>query len=536
MKARKVFANSIVPLHAEQGLTLNGLMVNAATAEDKREKLTLHFSLKTPNQDELEERVAKGEVISPEELKKKYSPSQASRKKLEAWLEKEGFEVLDAEHDGSSVYARASISQIEKSLAVKTARVTKDGVTYTAAQSAPSLPADVAEDVDGIIGLQPYRGLHKHLRMNLHNLETRLSAKDELSAAPNPNIANRPPYLVSEILKAYNGNGLGLTGKGQTIAILIDTFPLDSDLIKFWKDNNLSCTMAQVTKINVKGGALPPRAIEETLDASWTSGIAPGAKIRIYASGSLQFPDLDRAMDQILVDAPKIPGMRQVSISLGLGETYMASSEVSTQHAKFLKLAALGVNVFVSTGDAGSNPDQTGHNSTGPTQAEYESSDPCVVAVGGTTLRLSTGTGSVSSESGWTSGGGGKSLLFPRPVWQAGANMPAGNHRLVPDVSSAADPNTGAYLVYNGQGTGIGGTSWSAPTWAGFCALINESRANNKKKPLSFLNPLIYPLSGSGVFRDITHGNNGAYSAGPGYDMVTGIGVPNLQKLAKALG
>jgi kumamolisin len=106
----------------------------------------------------------------------------------------------------------------------------------------------------------------------------------------------------------------------------------------------------------------------------------------------------------------------------------------------------------------------------------------------------------------------------------------------VPDVSAAADPNTGALLVVNGSAGPIGGTSWSAPVWAGFCALLNEKRVKAGKDPLPFLNPLIYPLMGSSSFRDITSGNNGAFDAGPGYDMVTGIGVPNLKELSKALG
>src|SRR5262249_35807972 len=118
-------------------------------------------------------------------------------------------------------------------------------------------------------------------------------------AGPSPNIQNTPPYLVSEILKAYNADGLSVTGKGQTIAILIDTFPADSDLKAFWERNNLPASINRIEKINVKGGPLPAREGEETLDVEWTSGIAPGAKVRIYASGSLSFVDLDRALDRI---------------------------------------------------------------------------------------------------------------------------------------------------------------------------------------------------------------------------------------------
>src|SRR5207247_2760211 len=138
-----------------------------------------------------------------------------------------------------------------------------------------------------------------------------------------PNVANRPPYLVKEILGAYGGKGLAVTGKGEKIAILIDTLPRDSDLEGFWKRNNLSVTLAQVEKINVGGGKLPKPEGEETLDVEWTTGIAPGATVRVYAAGSLNFVALDRALDRIIADLRTQPGMHQVSISLGLGVTFM---------------------------------------------------------------------------------------------------------------------------------------------------------------------------------------------------------------------
>ncbi|WP_198924780.1 hypothetical protein, partial [Nitrospirillum viridazoti] len=102
-------------------------------------------------------------------------------------------------------------------------------------------------------------------------------------------------------------------------------------------------------------------------------------------------------------------------------------------------------------------------------------------------------------------------------------------------VAGPADPNEGALLYLNGQKEQIGGTSWSAPLWAGFCALINEARTKAGKGTLPFLNPLLYPLLGTPCFRDITQGSNGAYSAGPGYDLVTGLGVPNVAQLVSRL-
>src|SRR5438105_1232767 len=538
MADRKVFLDSVTPLPDQTGLTHNGLMVNAIMPQHKEEPMTVLFSLALPKDShaDLEDRVARGEVIPYEELQQKYRPNAEDIEALQSWLTTHGYEIVRKSDDGTSVYARASVDDIEKTLAVNMVRVTKNGVTYTAAKNAPSLPADVGKGVHAIIGLQPFRQAHKNSRRYVGANGNRAALDVENAAAPTTNIQNAPPYLVAEILKAYGASGLTVTGAGQTIAILIDTFPVDSDLKKFWTKNNLPVKIQQIEKINVQGGQLPAPEGEETLDAEWSSGIAPGAKIRIYASGSLQFVDLDMALDQIIADLPTHPGMRQLSISLGLGETFMggAKGEAATQHQKFLRLAAAGVNVFVSSGDAGSNPDETGHSATGATQVEYESSDPSVIGVGGTTLSLAN-NGTVSSEVALTSSGGGKSIFFPRPPWQKGPGVPPGAERLVPDVSAAADPNTGAFIVFHGSSGGFGGTSWSAPMWAGFCALINEARLKANKPALPFLNPLIYPLMGTAAFRDIKSGNNGAFQAGTGYDMITGIGVPNVKELIKAL-
>ena len=530
MGDRKVFTDSIIPLPEEAGVTKNGLIVNQAKPEHRNDRMALLFSLDMPSQADLEQRVAKGEVISVDELNKKYAPKAADVDALKKWLTEQGFKVTGQSTDGSSVYANGTVGQIEQSLAVNMVRVTKNGITYTAARNPPSLPSDVGAPVHAIIGLQPFRHAFKHKARLLptHNRST-----VDRNGQPVPNVANEPPYLVGEILKAYDADGVGVTGKGQTIAILIDTFPNDTDLMAFWKANGVNADLNRIKKVKIGGGHLPAPEGEETLDASWSSGIAPDATVKIYATGSLDFTALDQALDQIVADASNDPSMRQLSISLGLGEQFLGgpSGEVATQHQKYLKLAAIGVNVFVSSGDAGSNPGSDGHTSDGPQQAEYAASDSAVVGVGGTSLTLNVSDGSVAQEDAWPGSGGGESIFSDRPSWQVGQGVPAGNHRCVPDVSLAADPNTGAFLVLHGQPTGIGGTSWSAPVWAGFCALINEARQKKGIPSLPFLNPVIYPLLGSPCFRDITSGSNGALSAGPGYDEVTGLGTPKVKAL-----
>ena len=170
MGERKVFEDSVVPLPDEPGLTAQGLMVQAAEPEHGKEQMRVLFSLEIPPKDEaeLEERVARGEVVPADELQQKYAADPADRKKLVAWLKGQHFDVTEVSPDGTSVYARASVDQIEKSLGVDMVRVTKEGVTYIAAKNAPSLPADVGRSVHAIIGLQPFRQARKQFRMGPH--------------------------------------------------------------------------------------------------------------------------------------------------------------------------------------------------------------------------------------------------------------------------------------------------------------------------------------------------------------------------------
>jgi kumamolisin len=135
--------------------------------------------------------------------------------------------------------------------------------------------------------------------------------------------------------------------------------------------------------------------------------------------------------------------------------------------------------------------------------------------------------------------GGGISDVFPLPSWQSAAGVPPSANpshnvgRGVPDVSGDADPTTGYVTLVDGQPDVIGGTSAVAPLWAGLIALINESIG----KPVGFINPLLYQkASAAADFNDVTSGNNGAYSAGPGWDACTGLGSPIGAEVAVRLG
>jgi kumamolisin len=474
---------------------------------------------------DLQERIGQGEIISLDEMEARYYPTASSCKSVVDWLNAQGFAVKPPDKYNLSVFASGSVTQIERAFGTKFARVLSAGVEYSAALIAPSLPSAIAGSVLGINGLQPQMHPKSHSQI--------------APRQPQSLTNNLPPYKVSEIAKAYNAAGLNVNGSGQKIAIVINTFPASSDLILFWQGNAIAQSLSNIEEIQVVGGTLPPPSGEETLDVEWSSGIAPGAKVRVYATTNLGFVHLDQAYQAIINDLPSQPTLHQVSLSYGLGETNESVAQMQTDAQYFASLAARGVTVFVSSGDGGSTPGLNGwEDNTGPVQVESPANDPNVTSVGGTSLYLTSSTGTVSSENAWTFGGGGNSRLFARPSWQTGTGVPGGAYRTVPDVALTADLNTGGYLVLNGQVWIVGGTSWGAPTWAGFCAMINQARANAGQPSAGLLGPKIYPLNGTNSFRHITTGNNGPngiYNAGPAYDRCTGLGVPNIANLVQSL-
>jgi kumamolisin len=207
----------------------------------------------------------------------------------------------------------------------------------------------------------------------------------------------------------------------------------------------------------------------------------------------------------------------------------------------FQAAASLGVTVCVAAGDSGSSD---GVND-GLAHVDFPASDPYVLACGGTLL---AGSGNqitcevVWNESATSATGGGVSDKFDLPTWQQNIGVPPSANpdkrvgRGVPDVAGDADPQSGYQILVDGQNTVIGGTSAVAPLWSALVALLNQKRGSQS---LGYLNPTLYQnyqtLQQGNAFNDITQGNNGAYSAGPGWDACTGLGSPNGSNLATGL-
>ena len=299
-------------------------------------------------------------------------------------------------------------------------------------------------------------------------------------------------------------------------------------MTQFWSDNSISQSLSNIEKVAVVNNIPTTPDGEESLDVEWSSSIAPQSKVRIYATGNLTFVNLDKGFQKLIADLSSQPTLHQLSISLGACEAQISPSQKQTDSQFLATIASQKVTVFVSSGDSGSQGSCSSDKGV-----EYLASDPNVTAVGGTSLDAPSGV--IDSETAWSGSGGGISSFFNRPSFQVGPSLPRGKLRLVPDVALEADPNTGVYLVVDGVVYIVGGTSFSAPAWAGFNALINQARVDRQKSPLGLLGPRIYRLLKTSSFRDITSGNNGAFSAQPGYDQVTGIGVPRVNTLLRTL-
>ena len=479
--------------------------------DEESAPIEFEVALRMRNFPELQARVERGELVTRAAMAARYDPLVEDYQRIVAWLNDQGFVITRTDENHLAVFASGSVAAIGRAFQVNFARVSIDSEEYTSAITAPSLPAEIAAPVLGIHGLQP------HLR--LHRLRSAQARHAETVAG----------YSPSQILAAYNANLAGITGAGQTIAVVGDAFPTENDLASFWSDTGVSQQYANITLVNVGGGPASPLSSDQeeiTLDTEWSSSIAPGAKVRVYGAPDLTNPSFDAAYQQVYHDAQSTPGLNQLSISYGDGEGDNTGDYLLTEAQYMANLAGVGVSVFSSSGDNGAYADG---NSI--LQVTYPASDPNVTGVGGTSLEDTSTT--PPRELAWSGSGGGVSGYFSRPSWQKGLGVPGGSQRLVPDVASAADPQYGCFVFFGGSGNVVGGTSWASPTWAGFCALMNQARGGSAG--LGALNPRLYPLLETNSFRDITSGGNGTDSADTGYDLVTGIGVPDITNLVNNL-
>ena len=485
----------------------------ALTAAESAETLDLVVTLRMRNLDKLRAMLESGRTVPRTEMEADFLPLTADYDRVATWLESQGFAptLVDANH--TNLFVRGTAAQIAEAFSVSFARVATEEGEFTSAVSPPSVPEEIGAVVLGIDGLQP------HIRMHAPRLQT--------DAAP-PGFVHPSRAIPTDVLAAYNVPG-NLNGTGQTIGIWANDLPLQSDFTTFGQLAGITQNPAGFTVVPVDGGPLTGSGTsnEVAMDTEWSSGIAPGANVRIYAAPSGGLPFFLMACTQILNEGV----VTIFTSSIYNTETSLSAASLQSASQVFAQMAAAGITIFHGAGDSGAYG-----ASVAP---EYPTTDPYVTALGGTTMTFDPNWNK-TSETAWPNTGGGYSTFFSRPAWQVGPGVPAGTMRCVPDAAApstltASSGTLYGLVVVNGSTLGVGGDSLTGPIWAGLTAIVNQARANVGLPTVGLLGPKIYPLIGTNAFNDITIGNNGAYSAGPGYDLCTGVGTPNVANLIAAL-
>jgi subtilase family serine protease len=453
--------------------------------------------------------------ISVSEFTRRFGPTAADYNKVVAWAKSKGLAVTSTTPNRRLVAVEGSVDVVNRAFQVKVNNYrhpTEGRIFYSADRE----PAAVGLSVPllQITGMSNYVLPHPMLRQGAANAS---------GSGPSGQ------YLPSDMRAAYYGKG-PLTGKGQSIGILSFDGYLASDVRLYYSKTGMRSTVP-IKNVLVGGFSGACTSVgsatsstcddgEQVLDIVNAIGMAPGITQILFYEGSND----TEILNQMATDNTA----KVLSSSWGWNPADAASDDPI-----FQEFAAQGQSYVSASGDSGEFNSSTYF---------FPGVDPFVIQVGGTVLTTAGPGGAWSAETAWPQSGGGNVSGTPIPTWQQlvgvinSANLGSTTLRNSPDV--AAEANFDNPTVINGSFmTGFGGTSFAAPRWAGFLALVNQQSVANGRGTVGFVNPALYNLgigpTGSSAFHDITSGSNpptagdgSGFSAVPGYDLVTGWGSP----------
>lgn len=543
--------------------------------------------------------------LTPEEFGQKFGPAPQDVTAVKGWLAAEGFTVESVARSGRWIEFSGTAGQTEHAFSTIMRQYQVGQSTHLANASEISLPAAISPVVRGLVSLHDFFKkpmIHQLVRAqrNPDGSYTPITPNATIPTSTGTIHALTPGDFakIYQLNPLYTATPTPLNGSGVTIAIVARHVVGDGDFTEFRNITGLpfgSVIQTPTLPVDPDPDTSPGDQIEAELDAEWSGAVAPGATINVVVSSSTATSDGVDLSAAYIVDHNLAPVM---SVSFGDCEAALGPAENAFFKGLWQQAAAQGISVMVASGDSGAaGCDQLTQAvaATGGLAVSGVSSTPFNTAVGGTEFQDSTNAGlfwnSVNSSSGvsvngyipemaWNescdpnaagspcaglgfilaSGGGGASVLYPKPEWQNGIRgVPGDAARDVPDVSFSAAIHDGYVIcTQNSCATNqigiIGGTSASSPAFAGVMAIINQAAgrqglANYKlyelaQNPSAFCdsnsrsNPTVAPPS-SCIFNDVTSGNNSVpgligFSAGPAFDLVSGLGSVNASNLVNA--
>jgi kumamolisin len=484
---------------------------------DPNEQIEVSVYLKAPaNSGDLGQLVSQGRRLTREEYSKSYGASPEDIAKIEQFARDHDLTIVEENPAARRVILAGTAAALSNAFATELQTYETPGGQYRGRTGPLHVPDDLDQIVQGVFGLDNRPQVSPHLRLTPHAAAT--------------------SYTPRQVAQLYDFP-TNVNGAGQCIALIeLGGGFKQKDLQTYFRQ--LGITPPKVTAISVDKKHNRPVGKpdsddgEVVLDIEVAGAIASGAHIAVYFAPNTDAGFLD-AVTQATHDSANNPSV--ISISWGSAEANWTAQAMHNMDQAFQAAAALGITVCCAAGDNGSSDGVTRDTNA---HVDFPASSPYALGCGGTNLQA-------TSEVVWNEGpnsatGGGVSDTFPPPSWQASVNVPPSVNdghkgRGVPDVAGDADPQTGYKIHVDGQDGVFGGTSAVAPLWAALIALINQSQ----RQSVGYLNPVLYQnypqLLQDGAFRDITSGNNGAYSAKSGYDACTGLGSPDGVKLLEAL-
>jgi trimeric autotransporter adhesin len=516
--------------------------------------------------------------LTPDQFGQLFGPTDADIQTVTGWLQTHGFQIAHVSRGRTMVEFSGTHAQLQQAFHTSIHQYAVNGELHWANASDPMIPAALAPVVAGIHTLHNFLKKPDLIMTNQRFFITR-------SPGPKPQIngGGGQHFLgPGDFGVIYNTTAAGVDGTGATIAVIGRSNINTGDVADFRNLFGLSANLPQVIlngpdPTDLGGG----EEVEAVLDNTWSGAVAPGATIKFVVSATTvgAGPVLTDGVDLselYIVDNNLADIMTE---SFGTCEQNVTTTEAAGIAGLAEQAAAQGITYMVSTGDTGA-AGCANSTTVGTASVSVLASTPFDVAVGGTMFNdtanpakfwgpgtgLATTALSYIPENVWNettsatnlaSTGGGKSVLFSKPSWQAPPATPNDTARDIPDVSLAAAGHT-PYLICvagscSSQGflAGVAGTSASAPSFAGIMALVvqktgsRQGNANFVLYKLAASQSSLTTCNGSStttlpasncIFNDVTSGNNSVpgvtgFTAKAGYDAATGLGSVNVTNL-----
>lgn len=454
--------------------------------------------------------------LSVQEFTERFGPTQRDYISVLSYAKANGMRVTGLSANRMVVEAQTQVANVEKAFNVSMGMYhdPTDNRTFYAPDREPTPNADLP--LWHIAGLDNYSVPHPM------SLVQDVSLRGKTSGS-----GPGGQFIGSDFRAAYYG-GTALNGAGQSVGLLEFAGYNIADVTSYFSRVNQPLNVT-VTGVSTDGSSLSCTGQcddgEQALDIEVAISMAPGMdQVLVYVSDTSDVSIFNRMATDNLA--------KSLSCSWG-----WSPADPTSDDPIFEEFAAQGQTLFVASGDSGAYRARS--------RDVYPADDVYVVSVGGTDLTTNGAGGPWQSESAWSDSGGGISpnkIAIPNYQKTVGvitrADKGSLTYRNAPDV--AAEANTDNYICDDGNCSGgWGGTSFAAPRWAGYIALVNQQAVANSQPLVGFLTPELYTigLGGSyGVnFHDITSGSNGTYSTEKGFDLATGWGSPNGTGLINTL-